>query len=102
MTSLVKVCELIELPPGVIKTVMVEGRQVMVVNVDGEIHALDSTCTLEEADLSVGFLSGKEITCPLHFSIFDLTTGEAVSPPAERPLQKYKVKIDGSTIYLEA
>ena len=102
MTSLVKVCELIELPPGVIKTVMVGGRQVMVVNVDGEIYALDSTCTHEEADLSTGFLSGKEITCPLHFSIFELTTGEVLSPPAERPLQKYKVKIDGSTIYVES
>ncbi len=101
MTSLVKVCELNELPPGAIKTLIVGGRQVMVVNVDGEIHALDSTCTHEEADLSTGFLSGKEITCPLHFSVFDLTTGEAISPPAELPLQRYKVRIEGSAIFVE-
>jgi nitrite reductase/ring-hydroxylating ferredoxin subunit len=77
-----------------------DGRRVLVVNLDGEIHAWDGTCTHEEADLSTGFLLGDRVLCPLHLSQFDLHTGEAVNPPATIPLKKYNVKIENNEVYV--
>ena len=102
LPSLVRVCTLPELPPGSLKGVQLQdGRRVLVVNLDGTLHAWDGTCTHEEADLSTGFLLGERVTCPLHLSQFDLLTGEAVNPPATQPLKKHEVKIENHEIYVE-
>lgn len=83
------------------KGVEFNGKRVLVVNLDGTLQAWDGTCTHEEADLSTGFLLGERVTCPLHLSQFDLTTGEAVTPPAILPLKKYNVKVENEDIYVE-
>ena len=77
-----------------------EGKRILVVNIDGTIHAWDGTCTHEEYDLSMGFLIGDNVTCALHLSQFSLVTGEAINPPAERPLAKHQVKIADGEIYV--
>jgi 3-phenylpropionate/trans-cinnamate dioxygenase ferredoxin subunit len=46
-------------------------------------------------------LLGERVTCPLHLSQFDLTTGEAVNPPATENLRKYNVKIDEDDVLVE-
>ena len=78
-----------------------DGKRILVVNLDGKLQAWDGTCTHEEADLSTGFLLGEEVTCPLHLSRFNLQTGEAVNPPAEKPLAKYHVKVENGEIYVD-
>jgi 3-phenylpropionate/trans-cinnamate dioxygenase ferredoxin component len=78
-----------------------DGRRILIVNLEGRLHAWDGTCTHEEADLSTGFLNGEEVTCPLHLSRFNLLTGEAVNPPAEKPLTKYIVKVENGEILVE-
>ncbi len=70
-------------------------------NLEGTLHAWDGTCTHEEADLSTGFLLGDRITCPLHLSVFDLNTGEAVTPPATVQLKKYNLKVENEDIFVE-
>jgi 3-phenylpropionate/trans-cinnamate dioxygenase ferredoxin component len=84
-----------------VKGIEENGRRVLIVNLEGKIHAWDGTCTHEEADLSTGFLLGEEITCPLHLSRFNLLTGEAVNPPAEKPLAKHHVKIENGEIFVD-
>jgi 3-phenylpropionate/trans-cinnamate dioxygenase ferredoxin subunit len=84
-----------------VKGIEYDGRRIMIVNLEGILHAWDGTCTHEEADLSTGFLIGEEITCPLHLSRFNLLTGEAVNPPAEKPLTKYGVKVENGEIFVE-
>ncbi len=102
LPSLVRVCTLPELPPGSLKGVQLQdGRRVLVVNLDGILHAWDGTCTHEEADLSTGFLLGDRVTCPLHLSVFDLNNGEAVTPPATVPLKKYNLRIENEDIFVE-
>lgn len=90
-----------DLPPGTMKGIDLDGRRVLVVNLEGKLHAWDGTCTHEEADLSTGFLLGEEITCPLHLSRFNLLTGEAVNPPAEKALTKYSVRVENDEILVE-
>src|SRR5437867_10652782 len=69
-----------------------DGKRILVVNLEGTVYAWDGTCTHEEYDLSMGFLTGDSVTCALHLSRFNLLTGEAVNPPAEKPLGKHQVK----------
>jgi 3-phenylpropionate/trans-cinnamate dioxygenase ferredoxin component len=98
---MIRVCPLSELPPGTMRGIEQEGKRVLVVNHEGTLHAWDGTCTHEEADLSTGFLLGEEVTCPLHLSRFNLLTGEAVNPPAEKPLGKRQVKIENGEIFVD-
>jgi len=46
-------------------------------------------------------LSEEGIRCPLHLSVFNLETGEPQTPPAEKPLNTYNVKIQENEIYVE-
>jgi len=100
MSQYVKACELSDIPSGTIFPVNIEDKNLMIVNLDGKLYALDRTCTHETADLSNGFLTGCEVTCPLHLSRFDLKTGSVQNPPATTPLKTYNLKIEGKTIYV--
>ncbi len=76
-------------------------KRVLLSNLNGKIYATDLICTHAEADLSTGFLTEEGIRCPLHLSVFNLETGEPTSPPAEKPLKTYNVKIQENEIYVE-
>ena len=97
----IHVCPLSELPPGTMRGIEQDGKRILIVNLEARIHAWDGTCTHEEADLSTGFLLGEEVTCPLHLSRFNLLTGEAVNPPAEKPLRKYDVKVENGEVFVD-
>jgi nitrite reductase/ring-hydroxylating ferredoxin subunit len=75
-------------------------KRLMVVNVDGKLHAVDRICTHEEADLSTGFLMGSVVTCPLHLSRFDVTSGAVQNAPATVSLKTYSLKVEGTTVYV--
>jgi nitrite reductase/ring-hydroxylating ferredoxin subunit len=79
----------------------VDGSRMMIVNVEGKLYALDRICTHETADLSEGFLTDSEVTCPLHLSRFDITTGTVQNPPATEPLRIYRLKVEKNNVYVE-
>ena len=79
----------------------VEGRRILLTNIEGSIHAVSGTCTHEEYELSQGFLIEDRVVCPLHLSQFDLKSGEVYNPPATVPLEPFKVKIEGEAIFVE-
>lgn len=66
---------------------------------DGAFYAIDDLCPHEEASLSEGELEGCELECPLHYSRFDLRTGEALSLPATEPAGVYPVEIENGAVY---
>lgn len=99
-TRRVTVARLDEVAPGTMLLVQVDGANVLLVNLEGEIHALQGTCSHEYFELDRGFLTGDSLTCALHFSRFDVRTGEALDPPADLPLVKYDVEVDGGAIVL--
>ncbi|MEU7556641.1 bifunctional 3-phenylpropionate/cinnamic acid dioxygenase ferredoxin subunit [Streptomyces sp. NPDC044571] len=67
---------------------------------DGEVYAIDDTCTHQDASLSDGWLEGCEVECPLHASKFDLRTGSVGSPPARRPVRTHRVRVEDGMVYL--
>jgi nitrite reductase/ring-hydroxylating ferredoxin subunit len=97
----VRVCELSDVPRGSMRAVDVGEKKLMIVNVDGDLHATDRVCTHETADLSTGFLMGSVVTCPLHLSRFDVITGAVQNPPATAPLKTYGLKIEGTSVYVQ-
>jgi 3-phenylpropionate/trans-cinnamate dioxygenase ferredoxin component len=97
----VKVARQDELAPGQMKAVAVNGAQIALCNVDGIFYAIDDTCPHRSASLAEGDLIGKEITCPLHGAIFDVTTGEVLEGPAGEGVTCYAVRLAGDDIEVE-
>lgn len=89
-----------ELRPGTMKRVDIEGRRILLANVDGRFYAADDTCTHEDASLSSGFLKGAWVQCPLHGSRFNVCTGEVLDEPAEENLRTYPVRMEGDSILI--
>ena len=100
-TPPVRVAGLAELQPGTAMLVEVAGRRICLARTeDGEVFAVDDTCTHEDESLSEGWLDGACIECPAHNSIFDLRTGEPLTLPAEDPVATHAVSVDGEDILL--
>jgi nitrite reductase/ring-hydroxylating ferredoxin subunit len=96
----VKVASRGDIPPGKMTCVRVNGRRILLANVEGSIYATDDTCTHEEASLSTGSLKGEWVKCPLHGSRFNLRTGEVTDDPADQNLRVYPVRLDGDDILI--
>ena len=91
-----------EVPTGTMKMGWVDGMdQVLVVNLDGDLHAFQGICSHEYFELDKGFLTGGSITCALHLSRFDLVTGDPLDPPAELPLDVYPVVVEDGRVLIE-
>ncbi|MET1232796.1 MAG: non-heme iron oxygenase ferredoxin subunit [Candidatus Limnocylindrales bacterium] len=101
MTRRVDVAALADVTPGTMLRVQVDGTDILLVNLEGEVRAMQGICSHEYFELDQGFLTGDSLTCALHLSRFDLITGEALDPPAELPLAMYAVVIEGDRIVLE-
>ena len=78
-----------------------DGKSICVARVGSEVFAVADTCTHSDASLSEGDVSGFKIECWLHGAEFDLRTGEALTLPANIPLETYAVKIDGNSVTIE-
>ncbi len=63
------------------KKISVQGKEILIANVNGNFYAIGNVCTHERGDLSQGTLEGNVVTCPKHKSKFDVTTGKVVSHP---------------------
>ena len=97
----VPVAAVSDVPEGTMKMVHVDGTDILLVNLEGRIRAMQGTCSHEYFELDQGFLTGDSLTCALHLSRFDLETGEALDPPAELPLQMYPVLVEDGSVVLE-
>jgi nitrite reductase/ring-hydroxylating ferredoxin subunit len=87
-----------DLAEGRMHAVEVNGERVLLALVEGRPYAMGAICTHERANLDEGSLVGHEVYCPLHFSCFDLRTGEALAPPADRATNVYAVRIEDDRV----
>ena len=87
---------------GEMRMAWVDGTdQVLVINVGGEFTAVQGICSHEYFELDKGFLTSGTLTCALHLSRFDLSSGEPLDPPADEPLSIYPVVVEAGRIVLE-
>lgn len=96
---MIPVCRLDELAPGEAVRIVAD-VPIAVFNADGELYALDDTCTHQDASLADGWLEDCWIECPLHASRFDLRTGVPSGPPAKRALRTHSVTVQDGMVYV--
>lgn len=77
-------------PPGARKLAFVDGRQILIFNIEGALYAIDNTCPHAGASLFSGKLNGKVLQCPVHAMRFDVTTG-CFAGGERQELQTYPV-----------
>ncbi len=125
----VEAAKMDEIASGGMKAYEVKRKEIVLCNYDGKIYAVSRRCGHTNAPLEMGTLEGYILTCPLHHSQFDITTGEALSGPVpanlgEEPvpdglmkyfqyvgmllskvktydLETYPVKVEGNSIIVE-
>ncbi len=91
-----------EIPPGKMIKVSIDGRDILVANIDGEYHATDDSCTHSGSSLSEGKLDGCTITCGWHGAEFDCKTGKLIKFPATiRDLTSYNVVVESENVFVE-
>jgi len=115
MGRFVEVVKTSELPPGNMRSVKLEGLDILVANIDGDFYAISNKCPHMGGNLSKGKLEGSIVTCPLHGSQFDVSTGKVIrwlkgsgvlssigkTLKAPQDARKYPVKIESDTVLVE-
>jgi chlorite dismutase len=95
---------LTDLPPGRSKTLYLQGQQVALFNVDGELFALDNRCSHARGPLSEGAVEQQDgmctVTCPWHYAKFDLASGQVVDGIASAPISMYTAEVRDDVIYV--
>src|SRR3954451_6830872 len=71
-----------------------------VFNVDGELFAIDDTCTHQDASLSDGWVEAWAGESPLLAACFDLRTGRPSGPPAKKPVRTHGVVVEDGLVYV--
>ena len=97
----VRVCPLSDIPAGEgVRFAEVTPPIAIFHTEDGEVFAIDDTCTHQDASLADGWLEGCEVECPLHASRFDLRTGAVDAPPAKVGVRAHAVTVTDGEIWL--
>ncbi len=98
MADFVRVASVGDIPQGEMLIVQLNGDDVVLANVDGEIYAFGGECTHRGGSLGDGFLEGVEVECPLHQGRFNVKTGEVAGEPPDSPIPTYQVLVEGNDI----
>lgn len=104
-----------EIAEGTMKSITVEGEEVLLVRTKEGFYAVGNICPHMKGRLSEGTLEGAIVTCPRHGSQFDVRNGEnvrwlkgsglasgiakVVKPP--RPIKSYRIAVKDGRILVE-
>jgi len=115
------VCALEELAPGTRRLVQIDGREIVVFNIDGELVAYTNWCLHQAGPICEGSLTGTReaeydperretsfswcrdgeiLNCPWHGWEFDVLTGDCKSR-ADAKLVSHDVRVEDETVVLE-
>ena len=90
-----------EIPNWGKKLVTVAGREILLINVKGTIHAMEPECPHQGAPLSGGIIKDADhITCQRHGYRYSLQTGACDNFP-DFSLKVYPVRIEGDDVLVE-
>ena len=78
--------------------VEVKEKSIALSMVNGQIHAINSICSHQGGPLEKGKLEGYNITCPLHYAVFDIRNDKVSDSTVwATDLESYEVKQDYKT-----
>jgi nitrite reductase (NADH) small subunit len=93
----IPVARVADVAPGSAATVVIDGREIAVFNVDGTFYALDNTCPHQGGPLADGWLEGATVTCPWHAWCFRLADG-TMTLGDFAAVDAFEVRIDADTV----
>lgn len=99
--GMTRICPLSQLAPGDAMRLETRPPIALFHTEEGELFAIDYTCTHQDASLADGYVEGCEVECPLHASKFDLRTGKVDAPPAKLAVRVHSVEVRDGDIYLQ-
>ena len=97
---MIRACLLADLPAGESLRLDLDVPVALFRTDDGEVYALDDTCSHQDASLADGWLEDCSVECPLHASRFDLRTGRADVPPAKLPVRTHQVTVVDGEVFV--
>lgn len=97
-----RVCSIDDLTPGEgIRVDAVTPPIAVFLTEEGEVYAIDDTCTHQDASLAAGWVEDCRVECPLHESTFSLITGEVDQPPAKKGVRPHQVQVTDGEVFVE-
>jgi nitrite reductase/ring-hydroxylating ferredoxin subunit len=90
-----------DVKPGEMKQGKVDGKRVLIVNLNGKFYAIGDVCMHMGCSLSNGALNGETVICPCHGSTYNVRTGNIVRGPTTKPEPTFEVKADGDKLFLK-
>ncbi|GAA5204321.1 non-heme iron oxygenase ferredoxin subunit [Microbacterium jejuense] len=97
-----RACALSDLVQDEARRVEIDGVPMAVVlDSNGEVHAIGDTCTHGDISLSEGFVDGDSLECWAHGSAFSLRTGKPLNLPAYEPVPVFAVTVDGDDVLID-
>ena len=97
-----KACSKKDCSPGKMVETNVNGKDILIANVDGKYYACGARCTHQDGPLPDGELNGSIVTCPLHGATYDVKTGKHTGGPGSKNVKKYKVKETDGNVEVDA
>ncbi len=97
-----RVCALGDLVQDEAQRFELDGVAIAVVlDANGQVHAIGDTCTHGDISLAEGFVDGDALECWAHGSAFSLRTGKPLNLPAYEPVPVFQVTIDGDDVLID-
>jgi len=101
LTEFIRVASVKDVSEGRMIGVKIDKKDIMIANLGGRFYAIGNRCTHQGCLLSKGSLEEEKVTCPCHFSVFDVKTGKVIRPPALRHEPTYEVKVQENDILIK-
>jgi toluene monooxygenase system ferredoxin subunit len=95
-----RVSALDDLWSGEMRSTSVEGRRVLLVNIEGRVHAFEDRCAHQGVPLSQGRLAAGVLTCGAHEWQYDAATGNCLNPCGVT-LKSFPVEVRDGDIWVE-
>ncbi|MDR0788385.1 MAG: non-heme iron oxygenase ferredoxin subunit [Gemmatimonadota bacterium] len=97
------VTPLAALDEGKTLSVTVEGKDICLARLEGEVYAFANNCSHRDFPLVDGELDAGDcsITCEWHGARFDIKTGAPLSTPATRPIAVYPCRVENGQILVD-
>jgi 3-phenylpropionate/trans-cinnamate dioxygenase ferredoxin subunit len=90
-----------DFPVSEVKHRILGGEQVCIANSNGTLYAFSAFCTHIRVSLRGSEVDRKYLYCWLHWSVFDLETGDCLDGPGRgNPLTVYPVRLEGEDVYV--
>jgi toluene monooxygenase system ferredoxin subunit len=80
--------------------VVVHGKSVLLVNIEGKVCAYENRCRHKGMPLGDGKLEGHVLTCAVHGWAYDARTGAGINPESVA-LPRFPVRIEGNAILVD-